>query len=80
VNGDRVLDLLLAGREGFAFALSGRDGSVVWKDERASTVATNHAPAASPRETFAVPSASGVLIIAADPNRTGLRAIEFPKR
>ena len=80
VNGDRVLDLLLAGREGFAFALSGRDGSVVWKDQRVSTVATNHAPAASPRETFAVPSASGVLIIAADPNRTGLRAIEFPKR
>ena len=38
VNGDRVLDLLLAGREGFAFALSGRDGSVVWKDEMASSV------------------------------------------
>jgi outer membrane protein assembly factor BamB len=80
VNGDRVLDLLLAGREGFAFALSGRDGSVVWKDETVSSVATNHAPAASPRETFAVPGPSGVLIIAADPNRTGLRAIEFPKR
>jgi len=80
VNGDRVLDLLLAGREGFAFALSGRDGSVVWKDETASSVATNHAPGASPREMFAVPSSSSVLIIAADPNRTGLRAIEFPKR
>jgi outer membrane protein assembly factor BamB len=80
VNGDRVLDLLLAGREGFAFALSGRDGSVVWKDATVSTVATNHAPAASPRETFAVPGSFGVLIIAADPNRTGVRAIEFPKR
>ncbi|HEX5702205.1 MAG TPA: PQQ-binding-like beta-propeller repeat protein [Pyrinomonadaceae bacterium] len=79
VNGDRVLDLLMAGREGFAFALSGRDGSVVWKDEMASSISTNHAPATSPRETFAVPSASGVLIIAAEPNRTGLRAIEFPK-
>lgn len=80
VNGDRVLDLLLAGREGFAFALSGRDGSVVWKDDRISTSVTNHAPVTFPRETFAVPSASGVLIIAAEPNRTGLRAIEFPKR
>jgi outer membrane protein assembly factor BamB len=80
VNGDRVLDLLLAGREGFAFALSGRDGSLVWRDETRSNVSANHAPAASPRETFAVPGASGVLIIAADPNRTGLRAIEFPKR
>lgn len=80
VNGDQVLDLLLAGREGFAFALSGRDGSVVWKDERPNGAATNHSAAASPRQTFAIPSASGVLIIAADPNRTGLRAIEFPKR
>ncbi|MFY9621426.1 MAG: PQQ-binding-like beta-propeller repeat protein [Pyrinomonadaceae bacterium] len=80
VNGDRVLDLLLAGREGFAFALSGRDGSVVWKDEMASSISTNHAPAAAPREALAVPSASGVLIIAPEPNRTGLRAIEFPKR
>lgn len=80
VNGDRVLDLLLAGKEGFAFALSGRDGSVVWKDETASSIATNRAPGASPRETFAVPGPSGVLIIAADPNRTGLRAVEFPKR
>lgn len=80
VNGDRVLDLLLAGREGFAFALSGRDGTVVWKDETASSIATNHAPASSPRETFAVPGSSGVLLIAVDPNRTGLRAIEFPKR
>lgn len=80
LNGDRVLDLLLAGREGFAFALSGRDGSVVWKDEAAANVSTNHAPAAAMRETFAVPGPSGVLIIAAEPNRTGLRAIEFPKR
>jgi outer membrane protein assembly factor BamB len=80
VNGDRVLDLLLAGREGFAFALSGRDGSVVWKDERVSSVTANHAPGAAPRGTLAVPSVSGVLIIAADPTRTGLRAIEFPKR
>ena len=80
VNGDRVLDLLLAGREGFAFALSGRDGSVVWKDERVSGVTANHAPGAVPRAALAVHTVSGVLIIAADPNRTGLRAIEFPKR
>jgi outer membrane protein assembly factor BamB len=80
VNGDRVLDLLLAGREGFAFALSGRDGSVVWKDETASSASANHAPASSPRETFSVPGPAGVLIIAAAPNRTGLRAVEFPKR
>ncbi len=79
VNGDRVLDLLMAGREGFALALSGRDGSLLWKDA-ASPVATNHSPAVVARRAFAVPTQFGVLMIAADPFRGGLRAIEFPKR
>lgn len=80
VNGDRVLDLLMAGREGFAFALSGRDGAVIWKDDTRANIATNHSPAAPAREAFILPTVSGVMIIAADPNRTGLRAVEFPKR
>lgn len=80
LNGDRRLDVLMAGREGFAFALSGRDGSLIWKDEKASNVATNHAPVAAPRDTIALSTVSGILIIVADPHRTGLRAIEFPKR
>jgi outer membrane protein assembly factor BamB len=77
VNKDRVLDLLLAGREGFAFALSGRDGALLW--EETSGVATNHAPASARRSAQVAPFGTGVLLIAGDPTRGGLRAVEFSK-
>lgn len=80
VNGDHVLDLLMAAREGFAFALSGKDGSMIWKEETRSNVAANHAPAPSSRSMLVVSLNSSVLMIAPDPERGGLRAIEFPKR
>jgi outer membrane protein assembly factor BamB len=79
INGDHVLDLLMAGREGFAFALSGRDGTMIWKDEPPAGLVTNHAPAATQRSALVVSSPSGVLFIATDPARSGLRALEFPK-
>jgi outer membrane protein assembly factor BamB len=75
VNKDRVLDLLLAGREGFAFALSGRDGALLW--EETSGVATNHAPSGARRSAQVAPFGTGVLLIAGDPARGGLRAVEF---
>ncbi len=78
VNGDQVLDLLMTGREGAAFALSGRDGAIVWKDETFNPVVTNHAPAGQ-RSSLVVSSPSGVLFIATDPGRGGLRALEFPQ-
>jgi outer membrane protein assembly factor BamB len=77
VNKDRVLDLLLAGREGFAFALSGRDGALLW--EETSGVATNHAPSSGRRSAQVAPFGTGVLLIAGDPTRGGLRAVEFSK-
>ena len=77
INGDDVLDLLLTGREGAAFALSGRDGAIIWKDETFNAVVTNHAPAGTQRSSLVVSSSSGVLFIATDPGR-GLRALEFP--
>jgi hypothetical protein len=79
VNGDQVLDLLMTGREGAAFALSGRDGAIVWKDETFNPVVTNHAPAGPQRSSLVVSSPSGVLFIATDPGRGGLRALEFPQ-
>jgi outer membrane protein assembly factor BamB len=79
INGDHVLDLLMAGREGFAFALSGRDGTMIWKEEPPAGLVTNHAPAATQRSALVVSSPSGVLFIATDPARSGLRALEFPK-
>jgi len=79
LNGDHVLDLLIAGREGSAFALSGRDGAVIWKDESSAQIVTNHAPATMQRSSLVVSSPAGVLFIATDPGRGGLRALEFPQ-
>lgn len=79
VNGDQVLDVLVAGGQTFASALSGRDGSVVWKDNEPPMFLGNHAGSPAPRSVLAVPYGSGALVIAGDPSRTGLRAIEFPK-
>jgi outer membrane protein assembly factor BamB len=78
VNGDQVLDVVVAGGQTFASVLSGRDGSVVWKDNEPPTFVGNHAGSLAPRSVIAVPHGSGVLLIAADPARTGLRAVEFP--
>ena len=78
VNGDHVLDLLMSGREGAAFVLSGRDGAMIWKESSAQVV-TNHAPAIMQRSSLVVSSPTGVLFIATDPGRGGLRAVEFPQ-
>lgn len=78
VNGDHVLDLLMSGREGAAFVLSGRDGAMIWKESSAQVV-TNHAPAIMQRSSLVVSSPTGVLFIATDPGRGGLRALEFPQ-
>ena len=80
VDGDRVLDVVMAGGQSFALALSGRDGSIVWKDNEPPTLAANHSVSLAPRSIVAVPYGSGALLIACDPSRTALRAIEFPKR
>lgn len=78
VNSDGVLDVLVAGGQTFALALSGSDGTLVWKDDEPPTAVANHAGSIASRSIVAIPSASGTLVIAADPARTGLRAIEFP--
>jgi len=80
VDGDKVLDVVLAGTQIFAVALSGRDGSVVWKDNEPSALAANHSISPAPRSIVAMPYGSGSILIAGDPSRTGLRALEFPKR
>ena len=77
LNGDHVLDLLITGREGPAFALSGRDGAIIWKDEASAQIVTNHAPATMQRSSLVVSLPTGVLFIATDPSRGGLRALEF---
>ena len=79
LNGDRVLDLVMIGKEGAAFALSGRDGATIWKEESPVQMVTNHAPAVTPRSSLVVSSPAGVLFIATDAGNAGLRALELPK-
>jgi outer membrane protein assembly factor BamB len=79
LDGDRVLDVVLAGGQSFALALSGRDGSVVWKDDEPPALAANHSVALAPRSIVTMPFGSGALLIASDPSRTGLRAVELRK-
>lgn len=79
VNSDHVVDLLMMGREGSAFALSGRDGTMIWKDESSGQILTNHAPAVTQRTSLVVSSGAGVLFIATDAGNAGLRALELPK-
>lgn len=79
VNGDGVLDVLMAGGQTLALALSGRDGSIVWKDDEPLSSVANHAASLASRRVVAIPSVSGILLIAGEPSRTGVRAIEFSK-
>ena len=80
INGDHVLDIFTEAGQKFAVALSGRDGSIIWKDDEAPVLATNHAAAFESRGLLAVPFGNGLLLIGAEPTRTGLRAIGFPRR
>jgi outer membrane protein assembly factor BamB len=79
VDADRVLDVIVAGGQSFALALSGRDGSAIWKDNEQPGLVANHAVALAPRSIVAMPYGSGALLIASDPFGAGLRALEFPK-
>jgi outer membrane protein assembly factor BamB len=79
VNGDRVLDVLMTGGPSFALAISGRDGSVVWKDNEVPALVANHSVSFAQRSLVVMPYGSGALLIAGDPSRTALRAMEFPK-
>ena len=79
INGDGVLDVLMAAGQTFAMALSGRDGSIVWQDKEAVSSVANHAASPAFRRVVALPYGSGILIIAGDTSRTGLRALEFSK-
>jgi outer membrane protein assembly factor BamB len=78
VDGDHVLDILVASGQTFAMALSGRDGSVIWKEDEPAPAA-NHVTSLAPRSVLAAAHGSGILLIGIDPSRTGVRAIAFPR-
>lgn len=80
INADGTLDVLITGGQTFALALSGRDGTTIWQDDEAPASVANHSVSLASRRLVTIRSGSGVLLIAGDSSRIGLRAIEFSNR
>jgi hypothetical protein len=84
VNNDGRLDVLLPGRDDFAVALSGMNGSLIWKSHVAiSTGPTESAAQSKPqlRSLAATTLSDGRLIlVGSDVASGGLRAIEVTPR
>jgi len=79
VDGDRVLDVIVAGGPAFALGFSGRDGRLIYKVEEGGR-ATPPKSGAEPRTLVAAPSpGGGGILVGSDPARQSLRAVELPK-
>ena len=78
VNGDGVIDVVVATSQVFALALSGRDGSIVWRDSEDAGQVANHATSLAPRSIVALSLGKAALLVSGDTSRTGLRAVELP--
>jgi hypothetical protein len=80
VNGDGVLDVIVAGGKDFALGFSGRDGSLVMKVEEGGKRPVEQKAGGSLRSLVVTPSLSGGgMLVGGDPERVGLRAVELPK-
>ena len=81
LDGDNVLDVLVAAGPAFALGLSGRDGSLIWKAEEDGARAPAGTAQATGRALVAAPVGSGnaAFVFGSDPARTGLRAVGLPK-
>ena len=78
INNDHVLDVFVTGSQAFAMALSGRDGSTIWRETPPTPIA-NHVTTGDSRRLVAIPFGTGALLIASEPSRAGLRAIGFSR-
>jgi len=80
VNGDGVLDVIVAGGSDFALGFSGRDGSLVMKVEEGGRAGAAQKTDGSLRSLVVAPSlGGGGMLVGGDPARVGLRAVELPK-
>jgi outer membrane protein assembly factor BamB len=82
LDGDKVLDVLVAAGPAFALGLSGKDGSLIWRAEEADKRAPADNAQASGRALVAATVGSGggtTFLIGSDPARKGLRAVGLPK-
>ncbi len=79
VDGDRVLDVIVAGGPAFALGFSGRDGRLVYKVEEGGR-SPQPKSGAEPRTLVAAPApGGGGILVGIDPARQSLRAVELPK-
>ena len=80
VNGDGVLDVIVAGGSDFALGFSGRDGSLVMKVKEGGRAGAAEKSNGSLRSLVVAPSlGGGGMLVGGDPARVGLRAVELPK-
>lgn len=81
LDGDNVLDVLVAAGPAFALGFSGRDGSAIWRAEEAGRRTPADTAPSSGRALVAAPvgNSNTAFLIGSDPARTGLRAVGLPK-
>ncbi|HST50893.1 MAG TPA: PQQ-binding-like beta-propeller repeat protein [Pyrinomonadaceae bacterium] len=80
VNGDGVLDVIVAGGRDFALGFSGKDGSLVMKVAEGGKRPVEQAAGSSLRTLVVTPSlGGGGMLVGGDPAHVGLRAVELPK-
>lgn len=81
VNGDATLDVLVAAGPSFAIALSGRDGSLIWKAEEAGGRTPARGTPVSVRGLVTATAGDGTraFLVGSDPQRSGLRAVGLPQ-
>ena len=78
VDGDGVLDVLVASDRSFAVGLSGRNGALIWQvDEPKEATPTSGGPALRAL-TLIDMGANRALVVSGDTGRTGVRAVGLP--
>jgi outer membrane protein assembly factor BamB len=79
VNGDSVLDVLVAAGPSFAVAFSGRDGSLIWKAEDGGSGAPQKNASMRSLVTAIAGDGKSTFLVGTDAARTGLRAVGLPQ-
>jgi hypothetical protein len=80
VNGDGILDVIVAGGKDFALGFSGKDGSLVMKVEEGGKRPAEQSASGALRTLVVAPSLDGGgMLVGGDPAHVGLRAVELPK-
>jgi hypothetical protein len=79
LNGDGLLDVLIAASPSFARGFSGRDGSLIWRAEDEVTGDTGMNQPGQLRSLVIISGGSELFIVGSDAGRRSLRAIGLPK-